>query len=319
MRLPQTHEGVSDGPEDALPGEEAKQVRVNVLGGMEVRAGGKPVGNTALERRRAKSMLALLAAIPGHAAKRFTIMESVWPEYDYDTAHRCVYSATSVLRTEICGALGDGDAASVVYSNRSDRTVLLNMDMVSCDVDAFELKARRVLDSAGDDRLIVALCRDIEDLYRGPLFVPPTDGAGIVVARARELQGLYADAMVAGAEAAMRTDMKTIACRFARKAHEGDDMREDAVKVLLLALCEAGRQVEAEQAYERYVSHVVDMTRRPPSHSLRKVAGQLLGDGMRDKGSRSRPRSGTAEDQRAVDDAVPSESLQLRLDFGDVA
>ena len=293
----------------SLPG--SKCIRINVLGGMEVRAGGTAVGNTALERRRAKSMLALLAAVPGHVAKRFTIMESVWPEYDYDTAHRCVYSATSVLRTEMCQALGDEEATSVVFSNRSDRTVLLNMDMVSCDVDAFEEKSRRVLDSTGDDRLIVALCRDIEDLYRGPLFVPPTDGLGIVGARARELQGLYVDAMVAGAEAAMRTDMKSVACRFARKAHEGDAMREDAVRVLLVALCDAGRQVEAVQAYERYVSCVVDVTRRPPSRGLRKVAAQLLGERTSDKATHRKRRSQN----------LPSgeEAGQMSIDFGEAS
>ena len=296
----------------------SKRIRVNVLGGMEVRAGGTAVRNTALERRRAKSMLALLAAVPGHAVKRFTIMESVWPEYDYDTAHRCVYSATSVLRTEICQALGDDEATSVVFSNRSDRTVLLNMDLVSCDVDAFEEKAHRVLDSPGDDRLIVALCRDIEDLYRGPLFVPPTDGVGIVGARARELQGLYVDAMVAGAEAAMRADMKPVSCRFARKAHEGDNMREDAVRVLLVALCEAGRQVEAEQAYEHYVSCVVDVTRRPPSRGLRKVAAQLLGERTSDKTIRRKRRSQKLTGCEEPDDVhAQPQPVQLSLDFGD--
>ena len=299
--------------------DEDRRVRINALGGLEVRVDGHIVGNTGLERRRAKSMLALLVALPGHAAKRFTIMESVWPEYDYETSHRSVYSATSVLRTEVCAALGGSKEDTVVYSNRTDRTVQLNMQLVTCDVDIFEKKAHRVLDSDGDHRLIVGLCRDIEDLYKGDLFVPPTDGAGIVGARSRELRGLYSDTMVAGAEAALQIGAKMLACRFAKKAREADDMREDAMRVLLAALCAAGRQVEAELTYERYASHVIDVTRRPPSRSLRQAAVELIGQSKREL-----PASGKGENRdsgrrnaRFTDLERSEGPQQLRFDLGE--
>ena len=254
----------------------SRRVRIFVLGGLEVWVDGTSISVGALERRRAKGMLALLACVPGHVAKRFTLMESIWPEYDYETAHRCVYSATSVLRGEICSVLSDVDGKDVVASNRSDRTVLLKMDMVSCDVDAFESRVRRVLDGSTKSETVVELCREIEELYRGELFVPATDGAGVMASRRRELHGLFADAMVAGARAAMEVGSKTLACRFAKKAHDSDPMREDAIQTLVSALCEAGRHVEAERVYEEYVSHVVDVMRRPPSRALRAAAGELL-------------------------------------------
>lgn len=290
-----------------------RRVHINMLGGLEVLADGVPISGNVLERRRAKSMLALLACLPGHAAKRFTIMESVWPEHDYETALRCVYSATSVLRAEICGLLNGVSGTQVVASNKSERTVLLKMDMVSCDVDAFEDKARSVLDGMENERLMVTLCREVEDLYKGDLFVPPTDGAGVMESRARELRELFADAMVAGAQAAMRTEQPIVACRFARKAHETDSMREDAVRVLLVALCGAGRQVEAEQVYEQYVSHVVDVTRRPPSRSLRKVVGNLL-LGRGNEGTTR--RLGTAERERAAQLRHDEGPEQLSFDLG---
>ena len=258
-------------------------------------------------------LIALLACLPGHAAKRFTIMESVWPEHDYETALRCVYSATSVLRAEICGLLKGVSGTDVVASNKSERTVLLKMDMVSCDVDAFEEKARSVLDGMENERLMVTLCRGVEDLYKGDLFVPPTDGAGVMESRARELRELFADAMVAGAQAAVRTEQPIVACRFARKAHETDPMREDAVRVLLVALCGAGRQVEAEQVYEQYVSHVVDVTRRPPSRSLRKVVGSLL-LGRGNEGTTR--RSGAAEREHGVQLHHDEGPEQLSFDLG---
>ena len=308
--------GMASSPEAT---DDGHRVHINALGGLEVRVDGHIVGNTGLERRRAKSMLALLVALPGHAAKRFTIMESVWPEYDYETGHRCVYSATSVLRTEVSEALGGPKENAVVFSNRTDRTVQLNMRLVTCDVDVFEEKAHRVLDSEGDHRLIVGLCRDIEDLYKGNLFVPPTDGAGIVGARSRELRGLYSDAMVAGAEAAMQIGAKMLACRFAKKAHEADDMREDAMRVLLGALCAAGRQVEAERTYERYASHVIDVTRRPPSRSLRQTVAELIGQAKHelpspDKEEDAVKKSGSA---RFIDLGKEGSPQQLAIDLGE--
>ncbi|MBR3316543.1 MAG: hypothetical protein IKG21_01805 [Atopobiaceae bacterium] len=298
-----------------------KRIAIRMLGGMEVRVDNRIVGNNSLERRRARTMLAFLAAIPGHVAKRFAIMESVWPEYDYETANRCVYSATTVLRTEMSRMLGDVDGPTVVASNKTDRTLSLNAALIVCDVDLFEERARKVLDSEGDDRLIVSLCRELEDLYRGGLFVPPTDGAGIVAARARELRDLYSDAMIAGAQAARRIELKMLACRFAKRAHEADDIREDAMSTLLSALCEAGRHVEAEQLYEQYVSHVVDVTRRPPSRNMRKEVSTFSHRGL-EKG-KSKSRAGRREANRKQAEIIevrlapPAEQLSFNL--GDLA
>jgi len=70
--------------------------------------------------------------------------------------------------------------------------------------------------------------------------------------------------------------MKSLACRFAKKAHNADNMREDAMKVLAIALCAAGRHAEAERCYEQFVGRVVDMTKRPPSRQLRQAVEELL-------------------------------------------
>ncbi len=144
-------------------------------------------------------------------------------------------------------------------------------------MDVFEEKARQVLDLEGSDREVVALSRELEELYRGDLFVPPTDGMGVVQTRARELKDLYADSMIVAAHAASNLGMKTLACRFAQHAHAADELREDAVRILVIALCAAGRKVEAERCYEKYVGHMVDISRRPPSRHLRKEMQSLLG------------------------------------------
>lgn len=251
-------------------------VEVCMLGGFEVYASGALVPSNRLEKRRAKALLALLAAVPGHVAKRYAIMETIWPTYDYQSANKCVYSSTSVLRAEIGLALENPQELPVVITNKAQGTVSLNAEVVGCDVDLFEKKARELLDMDGQDREVVVLCREIEELYKGDLFVPPTDGMGIIETRSRELKALFADAMIAGASSALRIGMKTLACRFARKAHDSDELREDAMRVLAISLCAAGRHVEAERTYELFVGRVVDLTRCPPSRRLREVVEELF-------------------------------------------
>lgn len=301
-------------------GEDLPRARVQIraLGGFEVRVDDVVLSNRSLERRRAKSMLALLAVLPEHTAKRFTLMESVWPDYDYETATRCVYSATSVLRSEICGLLGITGKAAVIVANKADRTLALDMDVVSCDVDAFEGLARKALDNEGDDERAMGLCRRIEEIYRGGLFVPPTDEAGIVAARARELRDLYCDAMIAGARAAMRSNAHMLACRFARRAHEADDMREDAICALVAALNGAGRRVEADQVYERYVSRMVDMTRRPPSKDLRLAIQEYVsGSGAKEEDDDEVAHEREWSHTQIIEVKRPRRHEQLRLDLGD--
>ena len=257
--------------------DKSPRIEVCMMGGFDVYVDGVPMPASQLEKRRAKALLAVLVAVPGHVAKRYTLIESIWPSYDYQSAIKCVYSATSVLRSEV-GAMLAEEGVPLVVSNKANGTLSLNMEVFCCDVDAFERKARRLLDIGSSESDVVSLCREIEDLYRGDLFVPPADGMGIVQARAKELKVLFADAMIAGSHAADCLGMKTLACRFARKACEADNMREDGIRTFVAALCSAGRHVEAERCYEQYVGRVVDFTRRPPSRHLRHAMEELLGE-----------------------------------------
>lgn len=302
----------------ARPHTDAR-VEVSMLGGFEVFVDGTRVSDNRLERRRAKALLALLAAIPGHVAKRYVIMESIWPTYDYERANKCVYAATSVLRSEMGMRLAEGaQELALIVSNKAQGTVALNTAVIGCDMDLFEEKAHKALDLEGQDRAVIDLCREIEDLYRGDLFVPPTDGMGVVATRSRELRDLFADVMIAGSVAATNLAMKTIACRFARKAHDANNTREDALRALVVALCAAGRQVEAERCYEQFVGRVVDVSRRPPSRQLREVVEALLKHGGSGLGMRAgNERSSSMAHIRIVPREQDQRGAQLSLDLDD--
>lgn len=273
--LPMAREQGAQGDQGAVLGG-TQQIAVRMLGGFEVFVEGVLVPGNRLEKRRAKSLLALLAALPGHSAKRYIIMETIWPTYDYESANKCVYSATSTLRTELGSLLDEQPDMPLVIANKAQGALSLNCALFATDVDVFEGKARQLLDLSSGGREAIDLCREIEEVYTGDLFVPSTDGMGIMSTRSRELRSLFADAMIAGARAAMGLDMKTLACRFAHRAFEADDLREEGVRLLVNALCAAGRRVEAQRSYERFVGRVVDVTQRPPSHNLIREVEALL-------------------------------------------
>ena len=263
-------------------------VEVRLFGGLEVLVHGEPMDLRRIERRGAKSLLMFLGAMPNHTAKRYTLMESMWPDHDFASANRCVYAATSVLRRKLIEAVGSGSEVDVVVASKADGTVALG-SAVACDVEQFEEAVRGALDCEGDDETVVEFCRTVEELYRGNLVVPTRDSMGVVAARSEELNTMFADAMVAGSRAAHALGLKMMACRFARRAHEADSMREDAVRVLVVALCAAGRQVEAERMFEAYVGVVVDRTRMPPSRTLREDVRALFAQMRKNKITRLNP------------------------------
>ena len=82
---------------------------------------------------------------------------------------------------------------------------------------------------------------------------------------------LYADAMVSGADAALRLKRVRTAARLAANALSVDDMREDAVIALVSALRASGRNAEADRRYKRYARRLSLTMGRLPSWRLRQV------------------------------------------------
>lgn len=142
--------------------------------------------------------------------------------------------------------------------------------MVSCDVEEMRACAREAVDGE-DDAAVLQMARQVERLYAGDLYSPPADHSGFVALRKEELRTLYVDAMVAGADAALRLERKRTASRFAANALAVDDMREDAVIALATALRADGRDMEADVQCRRYTRRLSQATGRSPSWRLLQV------------------------------------------------
>jgi DNA-binding SARP family transcriptional activator len=160
-------------------------VRLQLLGGLLLERGGRPVGGRAAQRRRL-GLLTLLAASPGRTVARDRIIALLWPEASTGSARHLLTDAVYDLRQAL------GDAA---LRSRGD-DLALDPLAVWCDVTQFDA---------------ALTCDDLEAacaLYRGEL------ACGLHLADAPEFAH-WLDGARAGVRSAWRQAMARMAARSA--------------------------------------------------------------------------------------------------------
>lgn len=257
---------------DGMGGPEVP-IEVRLLGGFSVCVRGVRVPDWKLEQRGAKSMLEYLI-LRGGVAKRYQLVEQIWPDCDYTSGFNHAYQATSVLRSSI-GEIEPG--LDPFVAGRASREVALDMSLVNSDVERFRAAAREASDNVDHVRAL-EMARRAERIYVGDLYLPVSDATGYVASVQNELRELYADAMVAGGDAALALGRERTAVRLASNALSANDLREDAVIVLIKALRASGRAAEADQQYRRYSGRLLRAGGHAcPSSRLRQLMGEVPG------------------------------------------
>lgn len=253
-------------------------VEIRLLGYPEVRVRNVSIPMSKLEQRRAKSLLILLAASPSHALGRQEILDSIWPSVDFYRGSRAFANALSVLRGVLSVDPLETGGVDIVRASKESSGVALDMSHVTCDVDRLMELACQALDAGNDHRRALRLAREVEDLYRGDLCVPPDDFAGIAQARMAEVRSAYVDALVCGARAAVHLSENIVACRLARKAYHMDITREDVMQQLIDAYSAAGRFREVKKYYDEYADYLAEHLKVTPPAYLRRKYESLLKD-----------------------------------------
>src|SRR5262245_42698787 len=110
-------------------------LRITVLGGFRVTAGGRPVPDAAWRRRSAGRLVKLLAITPGHRLGRDRALEALWPDLTPERAAAAFYQALLAAR----GALEPALAAPArsVHLRYGGGVVSLHGDPLWVDADAF--------------------------------------------------------------------------------------------------------------------------------------------------------------------------------------
>ena len=244
-------------------------VRVCLLGEFCVTVGSRRVPDDLLDKRGAKALLECLVLQKNQMASRLRLAELIWPAVaDQKKARHRVYMATSTIR-QAFQMYGVED--EVFVANRSNAVLSFTPGLVSCDVEEFSECARAAATTAVDSRACELALR-AELLYAGDLCGLSEEIEDVLAGERSRLRTSYADAMVAGAEAALRLGKKRLAARFARNALASDRFREDAETVLQVALREGGRATEARRRYEMFVDLLAHESGRVPSRMLREAA-----------------------------------------------
>lgn len=247
-------------PVVGLAASEERPVEIRLLGGFVLSVHGARIPDCQLERRSMKAMLEYLVLHEGYA-KRYQIVEQVWPDCDYVLGFNRAYQATSALRSLVTER---DKRLSLIVASRTSGEISLDMGLVGCDVARFRKAALEAVDEEDPARSL-ACAREAERLYAGDLYLPSEDGTGYLAAMRAELRNLYADAMVEGSAAALTLGRDRTAARLAENAVMANDVREDAVIALVRALQACGRGEEAlrqRRAYETRVAHRAGPRRR---------------------------------------------------------
>lgn len=272
-----------DGPL-VLPGTpepEGHSVYLSLLGGFTISLDGRQIMQRSLSRRHAITLIAMLAAAPGHALHRSELIEVIWPGRDTETGTQRLYESVSAVRAVFGCKRGGFD---VFRMDKPEKIVAFDTTVVTCDVDLFEETVSQVTMNEGLHEAVVEQAGQARTLYRGDLDIAAMADAPEATTRRDELRGMFATAMVAGARAAMATERHQLAVQFAQDAYAADRIREDAVAALMEALCLAGRTAEGQKIYAQYSTHLIATMGLPPSRVLRELAASLFPAGDADGG-----------------------------------
>jgi predicted ATPase/DNA-binding SARP family transcriptional activator len=157
-------------------------LEIRLLGRFETRIGAQIVPSTVWRQRRAAAIVKLLALEPGHRLHREQLLDTLWPDFDPDSAANNLRGALHHARL---GLERSGAPSGVFLARDGDQLVLGPQDRLEVDVDAFTEAASRAWHSADP-----AIAKRASELYGGDLL-PEDPYEEWVAARREGLRSSY--------------------------------------------------------------------------------------------------------------------------------
>ncbi|MFN0122942.1 MAG: BTAD domain-containing putative transcriptional regulator [Blastocatellia bacterium] len=139
------------------------QLEIRLLGPFRLAVNGHAVPERLWTRRKARTLVKLLALQPHHQLHREQIMEFLWPEQDAESAlnnlHKTIHAARRALEPEL------KSGAESRFLHTHDQQITLRADDLWIDAEVFETQATQALRS--DD---TGVCEQALQLYGGELL-----------------------------------------------------------------------------------------------------------------------------------------------------
>jgi DNA-binding SARP family transcriptional activator len=224
-------------------------------------------------------IIAFLLARPGHCASRSSLAGALWPEQPEEAARHCL--ATLLWRFKAALKKGPSPlaAAGDQVSLRLDRGVWI-------DCHAFERRVRPIVEQprARIGEAERRRLRRAVSIYRAD-FLANEQEEWIAVERER-LRCIYLDALYALAGAEAETGDWPAAVRAARRLCTAEPLREDAQRLLMIALVASGNRALALKQYGRLVKLLEVELAVEPMPETEALARQIARSGARPTGPR---------------------------------
>lgn len=251
--------------EELSPKGDPQKIEVHLLGEFCVLRKGVPIHESAWHRKKAKELVAILAAQPGHRVERQRLINLLWPGCNDEDGRSRLYVTLSAARQ----ALGEKRGEARLIGGHGGQ-IWLSDELVTCDVDSLDRALIGAMSVQCEDGELVNHAIRVSDMYIGDM-VPIDVDSLLIERRQRELRNKVTDVLIMGARAALRLKTPVRAYWLAERAVCVDELREDAHNTLIEALLAQGRDEEARKYYENYARIQVSLTGRPPSRSIRRA------------------------------------------------
>lgn len=242
-------------------------LRVRLVGNLRVEADGAVLQGAALGSRKARTLLALLAADPERIRGAVEIAEVLWPDGAPESAAMTVASLVSRLRRAISIELITGGRTGYRLGSTGE------VDLGTAARLVAEAQRRS---GTGEPALAASSARASIDLLRGTVLADlATDASWIRQAREQH-EALLRRARQLLATALLQLDDLAAAAAVAREALAADPLDETAVRVLMAAHARAGEPADALRVYADLRARLADELGTDPAAETEALHLTLL-------------------------------------------
>ncbi len=237
-----------------------------MLGDFSVWLGPRPVAEAAFTRRKARSLLKLLALQPGHSLHRDQAMDLLWPNLAPRAAASQLYKAIHHVR-QAFATTSPSLPVEEILALRDETLTLDAPGGVHTDAEAFEALAQEARARGGTDP---ALLRRAVAAYRGELL-PADLYEEWTLDRREALQELFLDLLARLGELRLAGGFLAEAADAFRQVLARDATREAAHRGLMLAYARQGSRTRALRQFRlctRVLAEELDVEPSPETARL---------------------------------------------------
>ncbi|WP_197380754.1 BTAD domain-containing putative transcriptional regulator [Mycolicibacterium mengxianglii] len=246
------------------------EIRITLFGPLTVRVAGQLVE---LRGSRLRAVLARLALAAGEVVSTDRIIDDIWAGEPPPKALGSLQVLVSHLRRGLEPQRPRRAPAQVLVSSPPGYALCLPEDAV--DAWRFEALLREAA-AAADPRLRAGRLRDALDCWTASVLPEFADAEWAAVEAAR-LQGLRATAVEQYAAAGLDLGWESTIIPDLERHLSEEPLREEAVRLLALALYRVGRQSEALAHLRAARDRLADELGLDPGPALRTLEADILG------------------------------------------